>query len=631
MSHRIRTALLITGLAAAFAPSSGAAPAPAMMRMLANPPAAKPTGVSHIYDINVQMTDSEIYNPATGNKDKVRLRTYWMNSGGMRPDSPLVGPTIEIRPGETFGVNLHNRLPGPPNCHPGPDHNVPNCFDITNFHTHGLWVSPSGNADNVMLEIDSGKDFNYSFPVPVEHPAGTFWYHSHRHGSTALQVSSGMSGAIIIRGDRKPTLTANGDIDTLLAPIAPKERIMLFQQIAYACGMKDGQPDWNCTGKTGTIDSYAQISGGKWRRSGRFTSINGQVLPAFPEAKVGQIERWRMIHGGIASTINVFIRGMKASAPSPDRLNAEQNADWVAQNCTGDVVHQFVIASDGLTRSRIVDRGADKVSVLQPGYRDDVLVVYPHPGKYCVIDTAAPASESVSQMPESRQLLGLVDVAAGAAVPDQRAYLERQLLAAADKAGYTPDVASKVKAGLVNGMQLTMFQPHKSLLDETKVGNQELAFYMDDDATKFAVGTKFDGSNAIPYDGRMSRTLILGTTDEWKMTSTGYDHPFHMHVNPIQIVKILNTQGVDVSETGEPGDMEYADLKGQWKDTLFVKEHYTVVVRSHYERFTGVFVLHCHILDHEDKGMMEKIQICPPGDKACIAAGNAMAPMKGMH
>jgi FtsP/CotA-like multicopper oxidase with cupredoxin domain len=623
---RLHSIVLIASVAAA----PGADAAPTMMRILANPPAAKPVA-PHVYDLNVQMTDSQLYNPATGQNDKVHLRTYWMNAGGMRPDSPLVGPTIDVRPGETFKVNLHNKLPGPAGCHPGPDHNVPNCFDITNFHTHGLWVSPSGNSDNVMLEIDAGKDFDFQFDVPVEHPAGTFWYHSHRHGSTALQVSSGMSGAIIIRGDRKPTLTQNGDIDTLLAPIAPKERIMLFQQIAYACGTKDGQPDWNCTGKTGTINSYSQISGGKWRKSGRFTSINGQILPAFPEAKVGQIERWRMIHGGIASTINVFIRGMKASAPSPDRLNAEQNADWVAQNCTGDVVHQFVIASDGLTRSRIVDRGNDKVSVLQPGYRDDVLVVYPHPGKYCVIDTAAPASESVSQMPESRQLLGLVDVAAGAAVSAQRAYLEQQLVAAAGKA-YTPDVASKVKADLVNGMRLTMFQPHKSLLGETNVGHQELAFFMDDDATEFAVATKFDGSNAIPYDGRMSRTLILGTTDEWKMTTTGYDHPFHMHVNPIQVVKILNAEGVDVSESGEPDDPEYADLKGEWKDTLFIKEHYTVVARAHYARFDGVFVLHCHILDHEDKGMMEKIQICKESDKACLARGKEAAmPMHAAH
>lgn len=634
ISH-LGTILLIAAVTAALVTGADAAPK-LMPRVLANPPAARTTGATHAYDVNVQMTDSQIYNPSTGQNDKVRLRTYWMNSGGMRPDTPLVGPTISVHPGDKVLLNLHNILPGAPDCHPGPDHNIPNCFDITNFHTHGLWVSPSGISDNVMLEIKPQQTQPYEFDVPIEHPAGTFWYHSHRHGSTALQVASGMTGALIVRGNRNPTvapdgsIATTGDIDTLLAPLMPKERIMLFQQIAYACGMIGSQPDWNCTGKTGTIDSYAQISGGKWRNSGRFTSINGQVLPAFPEAKVGQIERWRMIHGGIASTINVYIRGVAANAPSPDRLNAEQNADWVARNCTGDVVDQFAIAADGLTRSQIVDRGTGKATVMQPGYRDDVLVVYPHPGKYCVIDTAAPATASASQKDESRQLLGLVDVTGSTAIPDQKAYLLDHLIAAAGKA-YQPKVADAVKAGLVNGMALTAFMPHKSLLQETDIGHQELAFFMNPDATVFAVATKFDGSNAIPYDGRMARTLILGTTDEWKMTSTGFDHPFHMHVNPFQIVEILNVAGVDVSKDGEDKDSQYADLKGQWKDSLFVKQGYTIVARMHYARFDGVFVLHCHILDHEDKGMMEKVQICKPGDKACIDAGKSMAAMKGMH
>jgi FtsP/CotA-like multicopper oxidase with cupredoxin domain len=59
--------------------------------------------------------------------------------------------------------------------------------------------------------------------------------------------------------------------------------------------------------------------------------------------------------------------------------------------------------------------------------------------------------------------------------------------------------------------------------------------------------------------------------------------------------------------------MEYADLKNQWKDTIFVKNGYKVVFRTHYARFDGQFVLHCHILDHEDKGMMEKIEIVQGG------------------
>src|SRR5438132_1412746 len=72
--------------------------------------------------------------------------------------------------------------------------NAPNGFGITNLHFHGLSVSPNPGADNVFLDLMPGKSEPYAFRVPPEHPAGTFWYHPHRHGSTAFQVGSGLAG-----------------------------------------------------------------------------------------------------------------------------------------------------------------------------------------------------------------------------------------------------------------------------------------------------------------------------------------------------------------------------------------------------------------------------------------------------
>ena len=158
-------------------------------------------------------TDS-CYNPATGTYDKVRLRSY--NGTDVDPDTPYVSPTIEAVPGDTVYVNLHNQLPADPSCaahDPAPGEpyvNDPHCFNGTNLHTHGLWVNPAGNGDNVLLSINPGVKFQYEYKIPGGHPAGTFWYHTHRHGSTALQVSSGMAGALIIRGDRLPTATTHG-------------------------------------------------------------------------------------------------------------------------------------------------------------------------------------------------------------------------------------------------------------------------------------------------------------------------------------------------------------------------------------------------------------------------------------
>jgi len=76
-------------------------------------------------------------------------------------------------------------------------------------------------------------------------------------------------------------------------------------------------------------------------------------------------------------------------------------------------------------------------------------------------------------------------------------------------------------------------------------------------------------------------------------------------------------------------DPQYPGLKGVWKDTLFVKNVgggtagvYTVVVRTRYERYIGDFVLHCHILDHEDQGMMQNIRIALPDGHGGVTSGH---------
>ena len=106
------------------------------------------------------------------------------------------------------------------------------------------------------------------------------------------------------------------------------------------------------------------------------------------------------------------------------------------------------------------------------------------------------------------------------------------------------------------------------------------------------------------------------------------NHPFHIHVNPFQIVKILDPKGVDVSAAdavdaanGTP-DPEYPGLKGAWKDTIFVKQGYRVFIRTRYERYIGDFVLHCHILDHEDQGMMQNVRIAVPDGQGGVASSH---------
>ena len=98
-------------------------------------------------------------------------------------DGDYMPPTLSVQPGDLIRIKLKNRID-----------------ELTNFHTHGMNVSPLGNGDNVFLHVVPGETFDYEIQVPATHPAGLFYYHPHIYGSTEFQIGNGMSGGIIVRG-----------------------------------------------------------------------------------------------------------------------------------------------------------------------------------------------------------------------------------------------------------------------------------------------------------------------------------------------------------------------------------------------------------------------------------------------
>ena len=589
------------------------------------------------YDLNIVYTDGELYNPATNSNDKVRLRSY--QGRRVNPKVPFIAPMITAVPGQTVRISLNNQLPPDTGCDAKAAGNVnqPHCFNSTNLHAHGLWVSPAGNSDNVLLTISPGQSFQYEYNIPSDHPAGTFWYHTHRHGSTALQVSSGMAGALVIRGNRRPLPGRNGDLDTLLKPTTTqsfKERVVVLQQIAYACGDVATKPDYSCQpGQVGVVESYNQFGPGTWSASGRYTSINGVVLPTFADARAGQIERWRLIHGGVRDTINLQFRKMVPDAPSVAGLQATAVDDYVQKNCSGAPLTQYLVAADGLTMKQAL---ASTQTVFQPGYRWDALMVFPEPGTYCVIDTNMQAGQgaTVSESTPSRQLLGFVQVGSGVnGGADPKAYLIEQLVAAARQ--NMPTVTrAKVIADLNNNLGLQSFVPHPDISDAEVTGEQTVVFNIVPNPLVFQI----DGHSYDP--NRVDRQLTLGKVDQWTLTSNSGSHPFHIHVNPFQVVSITDPAGNDVSaldvEDRSSGafDPQYRGLKGVWKDTLWVKNSglpYKVVVRTRYQRYIGDFVLHCHILDHEDQGMMQNVRISLPDHGGPTCPANTLGQPRGAH
>jgi len=93
---------------------------------------------------------------------------------------------------------------------------------------------------------------------------------------------------------------------------------------------------------------------------------------------------------------------------------------------------------------------------------------------------------------------------------------------------------------------------------------------------------------------RIDTRVRLGAVEEWEfLNATTMDHPMHIHTNPFQLV----------TSDGQPERV--------WRDVVVVKARSMARVRIRFEEFAGRTVQHCHILDHEDLGMMGTILIEP--------------------
>ena len=101
--------------------------------------------------------------------------------------------------------------------------------------------------------------------------------------------------------------------------------------------------------------------------------------------------------------------------------------------------------------------------------------------------------------------------------------------------------------------------------------------------------------NGVSFDpNRIDTRVQLGSTEDWVIVNNDVmDHPFHLHVNPFQVV---NSSGQLPAERA-------------WKDTILVKAGQETKIRVTFQDFAGRTVYHCHNLDHEDLGLMGVLQI----------------------
>jgi FtsP/CotA-like multicopper oxidase with cupredoxin domain len=97
--------------------------------------------------------------------------------------------------------------------------------------------------------------------------------------------------------------------------------------------------------------------------------------------------------------------------------------------------------------------------------------------------------------------------------------------------------------------------------------------------------------------GRIDEVAELGATEIWEVENlVGMDHSFHLHGVQFQVL----------DRDGQP------EAQPKWKDIVNVPKRSTLRFIVRFDNYPGKWMYHCHILDHEDAGMMGVLEVRPP-------------------
>jgi FtsP/CotA-like multicopper oxidase with cupredoxin domain len=412
-------------------------------------------------DLTVQFTNVVV------NGQKVNLRTY---NGG------FPGPTLVVKPGDVLRLREVNTLPAEPATGPHQNINHPHGFNDLNLHVHGLNVSPEDSEDNVLVVVRPGETFEHEIHIPSDHPTGTYWYHPHKHGSTSCQVGSGMAGMLLVVDPGKDIRSIPGISDAL-------EVILLFQEI-YIQDRPDGVGE--VPGMPISVEDFFYGDRIRYEQTVNGVACNeigmdGTIV--IPEIHMwpGEVQHWRMCHGGIFQNWLLGIEG-----------------------------HQMhIVAYDGVTLDTMetVDE-----CLFVSGQRRDILVKASNtPGTYAVKRKTYKQAAEANSWPEKTLFNIVVEDGDPMDMP-------------------LPTRLKPPRARL----------PY--ITDDEIIRKRDVAFSFIDNTAKGIFLHTIDGKVFKP--GRVDFTMVLDTAEEWVIhNNPASDHPFHIHVNWFELHKVIDGAG----------------------------------------------------------------------------------------
>jgi FtsP/CotA-like multicopper oxidase with cupredoxin domain len=508
-------------------------------------------------------------------------------------------PNLRVRPGDWLIVNLKNNLrtfadPGPDRGHDhGRDESAPiagrcgrGMMDglATNLHFHGLYVVPNCHQDDVLNTLISPSEppFEYRVQIPLDQPPGVYWYHPHVHGFSNAQVQGGASGALIVEGiERANPLVANLPErvlvirdQELLTPDAAPNATLVMPELPP---LRD--PDGDIL-NTGT-------GGGKPSRD---LSVNFVVVP-YPDYSPALImmrpserQLWRLLNASAITYLDLRI--LFNGVPQP---MGEVSVDGVPNNYSdynrgNNPNNSNKGAREGSDANRIIWK---KHIDLPPGGRADFIFQGPPGGVYGNLIThdvdTGPAGENDPIRP-------LVNIIAKAEAPEPRSIL--------------PGSPSPLAA------------PASVWIGDVKPIRERKLYFSErpSDPNNPNSPTVFmltvDGQHPAPYDPASTApnlTVQLGDVEDWIIENRTRElHAFHIH----QIHFLLEeASGVSVDE---PFLRDVVNVPF-WNGSSATFPSVKLRMDFRNPRIVGTFVYHCHLLEHEDGGMMGTILVKPSG------------------
>lgn len=458
-----------------------------------------------------------------------------------------LGPLIRVRRGQRVRIDLANALP-----------------ESTIIHWHGLHV-PDDMDGHPRFAIAPGARYVYEFTV--RNRAGSYWFHPHPHGRTGAQVYAGLAGLFIVSDDDEAALELPAGAQDIALVIQDRE-FDGDNQFVYP-GAGSASPGMPSRGMMG-----GGMMGGDMMGRGMMRGGMGSMMAAMMGVLGDQI----LVNGGAPAVREVARR--------PHRLRLLNGANArTLKLAWSDGSPLTVIGSDGGLLARPVQR--DYV-MLAPAERVELWVDFGRRDAGSEVALRSLAFEGGTDM---GGMMGRGMMGRQGGLPDGAAFEVQRFRVDSGPAqpGALPRALAPIAPAdpgvAVNAAQPKVFEPTMAMM------------------VWGINGEGFDMLGASELE-----TVRLGTSEVWEFRNEGRGSmmgmvmPHSIHVHGLQF-RVLS-RAVSHRHAAEYATVSAGFVDEGWKDTVLVMPGERVRLLLRFEDYTGLFLYHCHMLEHEDSGLM---------------------------